>query len=130
MTQFDPSLMERGVICHEGTLQNINGATTRCAQPSRTPSPVPSRHLNLTQLFLAGAVARVRKIRFFKGDIKSKSKLHVSIGHETVMATVTFFEAKEPEVDATLIGAFGPQGASIASASCLLADPSTVLAHL
>ena len=38
-------------------------------------------------------VARVDKVRFFAADIASGSKFHVSIGHETVMATVTFFSA-------------------------------------
>jgi selenocysteine-specific elongation factor len=44
---------------------------------------------------IEGVVAMVRKIRYFKGDIKSRSKIHVSIGHQTVMATVTFCGARE-----------------------------------
>ena len=36
----------------------------------------------------SGAVAAVDKIRFFKGPVPSKAKLHVTIGHATVMAEV------------------------------------------
>lgn len=41
--------------------------------------------------FSVAAVARVRRIRFYKGECTSRSQLHVSVGHMTVMATVTFF---------------------------------------
>lgn len=40
-----------------------------------------------------GAIALVRKIKYFQGD--PGLKFHVSVGHSTVMATVTFFGAKE-----------------------------------
>jgi hypothetical protein len=39
----------------------------------------------------AAAVARVRRIRFYKGECTSRAQFHVSVGHMTVMATVTFF---------------------------------------
>eukprot|EP00957_Ditylum_brightwellii_P113198 8632241-Ditylum_brightwellii.AAC.1 len=42
-----------------------------------------------------GALAVVRKVRYFKGALKSGTKFHVSIGHNTVMATVTFWGARE-----------------------------------
>lgn len=38
-----------------------------------------------------GAIALIQRIRYFKGDVASGSKLHVTIGHNTVLATVTFF---------------------------------------
>lgn len=38
-----------------------------------------------------GAIAQIEKIRFFKEKCKSKSKLHITIGHTTVLATLTFF---------------------------------------
>ena len=31
------------------------------------------------------------KIRFFKGNVQSKMKFHVTVGHTTVMATAQFF---------------------------------------
>ena len=32
------------------------------------------------------------RIPYFKGDIKSKAKFHITIGHETVMANITAFK--------------------------------------
>ncbi|GAX74045.1 hypothetical protein CEUSTIGMA_g1495.t1 [Chlamydomonas eustigma] len=68
VTQLDPGLMERGLAA--------------------TPGSVPT--------FLA-AVASVEKIRFYAGPVMSGSKLHISVGHETVMATVSFFGMKPGE---------------------------------
>ena len=62
LTQFDPSLVERGVVC--------------------TPGTVP---------LLPALIAVIDRISFFKGDITSKSKFHISLGHETVMARVSLF---------------------------------------
>lgn len=42
-----------------------------------------------------GAIALVRKVNYFPGNLPCGSKFHVSVGHATVMATVTFFGAKE-----------------------------------
>lgn len=52
---------------------------------------------------MTAAVARVEKIRFFKSAVKSKSKFHLSVGHSTVMCTVTFFGSDEggPGIDIT-----------------------------
>ena len=45
---------------------------------------------------LTGAIAVVRKIQHYTaGALKSGSKFHVSVGHTTVMATVTFWGGKE-----------------------------------
>lgn len=38
------------------------------------------------------AVIKLRKIKYFKGPIRSKSKFHITIGHQTVMAKVTLFQ--------------------------------------
>ncbi len=38
------------------------------------------------------AIVSINKVRYFKGNIASKMKFHCSIGHETVLASVTFFE--------------------------------------
>ncbi|KAH8389715.1 hypothetical protein KR200_000392 [Drosophila serrata] len=62
VTQFNAKLLERGVISQPGYLKPINAV---CLQ--------------------------LRPIRYYKNAIKSKSKLHVSLGHDTVMANVTLF---------------------------------------
>lgn len=37
------------------------------------------------------AVASVDRIRYFRGDVLTRAKMHVTVGHSTVMATVHFF---------------------------------------
>ena len=44
---------------------------------------------------LKGAIALVRKIPYYQHSIGDKSKVHISVGHTTVMATVTFWGAHE-----------------------------------
>ena len=51
-----------------------------------TPGSVPT---------LSAAVALVRKIRYYRSPVKSGTKMHVTIGHTTVLATVTFFGHRE-----------------------------------
>ncbi|CAH1265230.1 EEFSEC [Branchiostoma lanceolatum] len=62
VTQFDPKLLERGLVCTPGTLTLIHAA-----------------------------ILKVKKIRFFKGACQTKAKFHITMGHETVMARVQFF---------------------------------------
>lgn len=62
VTQFDPKLLERGFIC--------------------TP--------NLIKTAFA-FVARISRIKYYKESIKSKSKLHITLMHETVMGVITLF---------------------------------------
>mmetsp|Transcript_38449 Transcript_38449/g.83528 ORF Transcript_38449/g.83528 Transcript_38449/m.83528 type:complete len:881 (-) Transcript_38449:134-2776(-) len=66
IANFDPNLMERGIASSPGTVKLIDGA-----------------------------IAVVRKVRYFRGQLTSGSKFHVSVGHSTVMATVTFWGAHE-----------------------------------
>jgi selenocysteine-specific elongation factor len=66
VSNFDAKLMERGTIASPGTIKLIHGA-----------------------------IAVVRKVRFFKGQLNSGGKFHISVGHQTVMATVTFWGARE-----------------------------------
>ncbi|KAL9190324.1 hypothetical protein ACHAXT_007535 [Thalassiosira profunda] len=66
VSNFDAKLMERGIVASPGTVKLIRGA-----------------------------IAVVRKVRFFKGGLHSGAKFHVSVGHTTVMATVTFWGARE-----------------------------------
>ncbi|XP_008292602.1 selenocysteine-specific elongation factor [Stegastes partitus] len=75
VTQFDPKLLERGVVCTPGSLRTI-----------------------------FAAVISVRKIGYFKGSLATRAKFHITVGHETVMARVTFFglppvSASEPSSD-------------------------------
>ncbi|XP_046840430.1 selenocysteine-specific elongation factor-like [Xenia sp. Carnegie-2017] len=62
VTQFDPKLLERGLVC----------------QPSSVPT-------------IFAGIVRVQKISYYKGEIASKVKFHVTIGHETVMGSAQFF---------------------------------------
>jgi len=62
VTQFNAKLLERGVIAQPGYLKHIYAVCL---------------HL--------------KPIRYYKQAIKSKSKLHISVGHDTVMANVTLF---------------------------------------
>ncbi|KAG5274957.1 hypothetical protein AALO_G00142020 [Alosa alosa] len=62
VTQFDPKLLERGVVCLPGSLHTLHAAL------------VP-----------------VNKISYFRGALSSRTKFHISLGHETVMARVSFF---------------------------------------
>ncbi|XP_075893142.1 selenocysteine-specific elongation factor isoform X2 [Nelusetta ayraudi] len=67
VTQFDPKLLERGVVCTPGSLRT-----------------------------LYAAVMSVRKIGYFKGYLATRAKFHITVGHETVMAKVTFFGLPPP----------------------------------
>ncbi|XP_037535490.1 selenocysteine-specific elongation factor [Nematolebias whitei] len=62
VTQFDPKLLERGLVCTPGSLRTLHAA-----------------------------VVSVRKIGYFKGSLATRAKFHITVGHETVMARVTFF---------------------------------------
>ena len=62
VTHFEPKLLERGLLCSPGAVQS-----------------------------LYAAVVQVNKIPFFKFPLTSKSKFHISIGHETAMANVLLF---------------------------------------
>eukprot|EP00624_Nannochloropsis_granulata_P005195 evm.model.NODE_36750_length_17179_cov_27.146574.2 len=68
VTNLDAKLIERGVVCTPGSVRRADFA-----------------------------IGVVRKIRAFRGRIKTGTDVHVSVGHGTVMATVTFFGAKELE---------------------------------
>eukprot|EP00049_Salpingoeca_infusionum_P016750 m.346502 g.346502 ORF g.346502 m.346502 type:complete len:480 (+) comp16143_c0_seq3:473-1912(+) len=74
VTQFQSSMMERGVVCTPGSM---------------SPMTV--------------AVAKVQKIRFFKQACQSKQKFHISVGHTTVMATATFFQGDPADQPAQVL---------------------------
>ena len=78
MTQFDPKQLERGLVC--------------------TPGSLPT--------FVSG-IMTVSNILYYKGAINSKAKFHITTGHETVMAKVTFFglyeDSNSKEADSTSV---------------------------
>ncbi len=70
ISQFSSKKFERGLICE--------------------PNSVP---------FIHRAIARIDHIRFFKESIKNNSKFHITIGHNTTVATIYLFrKCKESEV--------------------------------
>eukprot|EP00198_Chlamydomonas_reinhardtii_P007007 XP_001696343.1 selenocysteine-specific elongation factor EF-Sec [Chlamydomonas reinhardtii] len=68
VTQLDAGLIERGLACSPGTVPTFKGA-----------------------------VAAVEKIRFYAGGSAGRAKFHVSVGHSTVMAEMTFFGLPDGE---------------------------------
>jgi len=66
VTQFEPGAMERGLVCAPGLVR-------------------PG----------LGLLARVERIPYFKLAIKTKTKFHLSIGNQTVMAKATFFGTEQ-----------------------------------
>lgn len=74
VTQFDPKQLERGLVCKPGILPTISAA-----------------------------IIQVTKISYFKGAVSTKSKFHVTIGHETVMGRVSFFGLYLDEQKAMLV---------------------------
>ncbi|XP_019360491.1 PREDICTED: selenocysteine-specific elongation factor isoform X1 [Gavialis gangeticus] len=62
VTQFDPKLLERGLICTPESLQTIHAA-----------------------------IISLKKIQYFRGALHTKAKFHITVGHETVMGRVMFF---------------------------------------
>ncbi|XP_060774300.1 selenocysteine-specific elongation factor [Neoarius graeffei] len=70
VTQFDPKLLERGVVCTPGSLHTIHAA-----------------------------IISVWKIEYYRGALSSRAKFHITLGHETVMSRVSFFSRASPSAD-------------------------------
>jgi len=66
VTNLDPTLIERGVAASPGSVHQ-----------------------------LSNVICMVKKVRFFRQKCKTNTKFHISIGHSTVVANVTFFGANE-----------------------------------
>jgi selenocysteine-specific elongation factor len=66
ISNFDAKLIERGIAASPGAVQ-----------------------------LLKGAIALVRKVPYYPGTLKCGTKFHVSVGHSTIMATITFWGARE-----------------------------------
>ena len=67
VTQFDPKLLERGLVCSPGVMPT-----------------------------LYAAVVSISKIRYYSGDVRSKGRFHITQGHSTVMSRVTLFREHVP----------------------------------
>ena len=76
LTHLDATLVDRGVACRPGA--------------GRT---------------FTGAIAAVDKIRFYVGHMPSKLKVHVTVGHQTVMGEVQFFGLPDRAVTSAQEGA-------------------------
>ncbi|XP_046391420.1 selenocysteine-specific elongation factor [Ischnura elegans] len=68
VTQFDPKLIERGIAC--------------------SPGYVP---------IIYAAILPINRVAYFKEKICTRSKFHISLGHETVMAKVSLFQELDTE---------------------------------
>jgi selenocysteine-specific elongation factor len=66
VTNLDAKLIERGVLCAPGSIGRVERA-----------------------------LAVVRRVRAFRGEVLTGQRVHVSVGHVTVMARATFFGARE-----------------------------------
>lgn len=55
-------MLERGLVCSPGSLPTIDAA-----------------------------IVKAKKIQYYKGNIQTKAKFHITVGYETVMGNLTFF---------------------------------------
>ncbi|XP_054407258.2 selenocysteine-specific elongation factor isoform X3 [Pongo abelii] len=62
VTQFDPKLLERGLVCAPESLHTVHAA-----------------------------LISVEKIPYFRGPLQTKAKFHITVGYETVMGRLMFF---------------------------------------
>lgn len=89
VTNLDAKLMERGVLCAPGSVGRVERA-----------------------------LAVVKRVRAFRGQMRSGQKVHMSLGHVTVMARATFFGARELLLQAAAASAGGDgDGAASAAAA-------------
>lgn len=69
VTQFDPKLLERGIVCSPGL-----GS------------------------FVDYAIIDANIIKYFKHSIESKAKFHITIGYATVLAQITIFKRNGDDI--------------------------------
>lgn len=70
VTQFDPKLLERGLVCAPESLHTVHAA-----------------------------LISVEKIPYFRGPLQTKAKFHITVGHETVMGRMLFFSPAPDNFD-------------------------------
>lgn len=66
MTQLDSKEIERGIACTPHSMQSCETV-----------------------------LAAVQKIKFFTDEVKTKTKFHITIGHQTALGLVHFFSSSE-----------------------------------
>lgn len=91
VTQFEASQLERGLVATPGYLPTVFGAIIsikRISYYKGICSYIWNKRIGFTSPFITETLFLNV---FFVGDISSKSKFHISIGHETVMANLTLF---------------------------------------
>lgn len=66
ISQFDAKLLERGLICKNQSVQ-----------------------------YIYSTVIKVNKVKHFKREIKSKAKFHISLGHDTAIASIIIFSSTD-----------------------------------
>ncbi|XP_063678350.1 selenocysteine-specific elongation factor-like [Bolinopsis microptera] len=71
VAQFDPKLIERGLVYTGSVVKTVYAV-----------------------------IIDINKVAYYKGSITTKMKYHVSIGHETVLAKITFFKTEEGSSEA------------------------------
>ncbi|XP_059246429.1 selenocysteine-specific elongation factor isoform X3 [Mustela nigripes] len=70
VTQFDPKLLERGLVCAPESLHTVHAA-----------------------------IISVEKIPYFRAPLQTKAKFHITVGHETVMGRLMFFSPAPDSFD-------------------------------
>ncbi|KAM5304489.1 selenocysteine-specific elongation factor isoform 4-T4 [Glossophaga mutica] len=70
VTQFDPKLLERGLVCAPESLHTVYAA-----------------------------LISVEKIPYFRAPLQTKAKFHITVGHETVMGRLMFFSPSPDSFD-------------------------------
>ncbi|KAF6087921.1 eukaryotic elongation factor, selenocysteine-tRNA specific [Phyllostomus discolor] len=70
VTQFDPKLLERGLVCAPESLHTVHAA-----------------------------LISVEKIPYFRAPLQTKAKFHITVGHETVMGRLMFFSPSPDSFD-------------------------------
>lgn len=66
ISQFDAKLLERGLVCKNQSVQYIHST-----------------------------IIKINKVKHFKREIKSKAKFHISLGHDTVIASIILFSSTD-----------------------------------
>ena len=88
ITQLDPKSIERDYLCEPAGGDSSSSPSSGAAAGAADGKCV-IRTFDV-------CVARANKIAFFKENIASGSKIHVTLGYTTVLAEVTFFTPPPP----------------------------------
>ena len=70
LANLDASLIERGIAAKPGSMKPTDSA-----------------------------ILIVKRVPYFTGEIKTKQKLHISIGHQTMLGQVSFFSCPDSHLN-------------------------------